>query len=131
VLANLVSNAVKYSPADAPVEVTAYSVGGEGVVSVRDRGTGILLSDQNRVFDRFFRVENGSDRRTGGTGLGLYIARQLVEAMSGRLWLVSKPGEGSTFSFSMPRADVVSLVGSETGGRSVVRTTARGARGSG
>jgi hypothetical protein len=50
--------------------------------------------------------------------------------MSGRLWLVSKPGEGSTFSFSMPRADVVSLVGSETRGRSVVRTTARGARGS-
>jgi PAS domain S-box-containing protein len=130
VLANLVSNAVKYSPPDAPVEVSAYSVGGEGVVSVRDRGTGILLSDQNRVFDRFFRVENGSDRRTGGTGLGLYIARQLVEAMSGRLWLVSKPGEGSTFSFSMPRADVVSLVGSENRGSSVIRTTAHQGRGS-
>ena len=125
VLANLVSNAVKYSPADAPVEVSVLSVGGEGVVSVRDRGTGILLSDQNRVFDRFYRVENGSDRRTGGTGLGLYIARQLVEAMCGRLWLVSKPGEGSTFSFSMPRADVVSLVGSENGSRSVVRTANR------
>jgi PAS domain S-box-containing protein len=127
VLANLVSNAVKYSPADAPVEVSALSVGGEGVVSVRDRGTGIRLSDQNRVFDRFFRVENGSDRRTGGTGLGLYIARQLVEAMSGRLWVVSEPGEGSTFSFSMPRADVVSLVGSDNG---AVRTTAHGSRGS-
>ena len=127
VLANLVSNAVKYSPADAPVEVSALSVGGEGVVSVRDRGTGIRLSDQNRVFDRFFRVENGSDRRTGGTGLGLYIARQLVEAMSGRLWVVSEPGEGSTFSFSMPRADVVSLVGSDYG---AIRTTAHGSRGS-
>jgi len=77
------------------------------------------------VFDRFYRVENGSDRRTGGTGLGLYSARQLVEAMCGRLWLVSKPGEGSTFSFSMPRADVVSLVGSENGSRSVVRTANR------
>src|SRR6266545_4566043 len=130
VLANLVSNAAKYSPPDASVEVSAYSVGGEGVVSVRDRGTGILLSDQNRVFDRFFRVENGSDRRTGGTGLGLYIARQLVEAMSGRLWLVSKPGEGSTFSFSVPRADVVSLVGSQTGGHPVVRATAHPSRGS-
>ncbi|HEX9693760.1 MAG TPA: ATP-binding protein [Actinomycetota bacterium] len=129
VLANLVSNAVKYSPADAPVEVSAYSVGGEGVVSVRDRGTGIPVSDQNRVFDRFFRVENGSDRRTGGTGLGLYIARQLVEAMSGRLWLVSKPGEGSTFSFSMPRADVVSLVGSDNGGRSVAQTASNRGRG--
>jgi signal transduction histidine kinase len=120
---------VKYSPADAPVEVSAYSVGGEGVVSVRDRGTGIPVSDQNRVFDRFFRVENGSDRRTGGTGLGLYIARQLVEAMSGRLWLVSKPGEGSTFSFSMPRADVVSLVGSDNGGRSVAQTASNRGRG--
>jgi len=130
VLANLVSNAVKYSPADAPVEVSVLSVGVEGVVSVRDRGTGILLSDQNRVFDRFYRVENGSDRRTGGTGLGLYIARQLVEAMSGRLWLVSKPGEGSTFSFSMLRADVVSLVGSENGGRSTARATAHRSRGS-
>jgi PAS domain S-box-containing protein len=130
VLANLVSNAVKYSPADAPVEVSVLSVGVEGVVSVRDRGTGILLSDQNRVFDRFFRVENGPDRRTGGSGLGLYIARQLVEAMSGRLWLVSKPGEGSTFSFSMPRADVVSLVGSENGGRSTARATDHRSRGS-
>jgi PAS domain S-box-containing protein len=130
VLANLVSNAVKYSQGDAPVEVSALSVGAEGVVSVRDRGNGILLSDQDRVFDRFFRAENGSDRRTGGTGLGLYIARQLVEAMSGRLWLVSKPGEGSTFSFSMPRADVVSLVGSENGGRSTARATAHRSRGS-
>src|SRR6266540_1010721 len=130
VLANLVSNAVKYSPPDAPVEISALSVGDEGVVSVRDRGTGIPLLDQNRVFDRFFRVENGSDRRTGGTGLGLYIARQLVEAMSGRLWLVSKPGEGSTFSFSVPRADVVSLVGSQTGGHPVVRATAHPSRGS-
>jgi two-component system phosphate regulon sensor histidine kinase PhoR len=130
VLANLVSNAVKYSPPDTAVEVSVLSVGGEGVVSVRDRGAGILLSDQNQVFDRFFRVENGSDRRTGGTGLGLYIARQLVEAMSGRLWLVSKPGEGSTFSFTMPRADVVSLVGSENGGRSTASATAHRSRGS-
>jgi len=92
-------------------------VGGEGVVAVRDRGPGIPLDDQGRVFDRFYRAENGSDRRTGGTGLGLFIARQLVEAMSGRVWLVSRPGQGSTFSFSLPRADVVSLVGPQNGGR--------------
>lgn len=128
VMSNLLSNAVKYSPSDAPVEVSVVSAGGEGVVSVRDWGTGISLSDQDRVFDRFFRVENGSDRRTGGTGLGLYIARQLVEAMSGRLWLVSKPGEGSTFSFTMPRAEVVSLVGSESGGRTVAGATTNGSR---
>jgi PAS domain S-box-containing protein len=124
VVANILSNALKYSPPDAPVEVSVLSVGAEAVVSVRDRGPGIVLADQERVFDRFYRVENGSDRRTGGTGLGLYIARQLVEAMSGRLWLVSRPGEGSTFSFSVPRADVVSLVGSENGHQSA-RATAR------
>jgi PAS domain S-box-containing protein len=117
VLANILSNALKYSPPEAPVEVSVLSIGAEAVVSVRDRGPGIVLADQERVFDRFYRAENGSDRRTGGTGLGLYIARQLVEAMNGRLWLVSRPGEGSTFSFSLARADVVSLVGSERGHR--------------
>lgn len=117
VIVNLLSNALKYSPRDAPIDVTVLTVGGDGVVAVRDRGPGILLEDQSRVFDRFYRAENGSDRRTGGTGLGLFIARQLVEAMSGRVWLVSRPGEGSTFSFSLPRADVVSLVGPQSGGR--------------
>ena len=116
VIVNLLSNALKYSPRDASVDVTVLAVGGEGVVAVRDRGPGIPLDDQGRVFDRFYRAENGSDRRTGGTGLGLFIARQLVEAMSGRVWLVSKPGQGSTFSFSLPRADVVSLVGQQNGG---------------
>lgn len=117
VIVNLLSNALKYSPRDASVEVTVLAVGGEGVVAVRDRGPGIPLDDQSRVFDRFYRAENGSDRRTGGTGLGLFIARQLVEAMSGRVWLVSRPGQGSTFSFSLPRADLVSLVGPQNGGR--------------
>ena len=117
VIVNLLSNALKYSPRDASVDVTVLAVGGEGVVAVRDRGPGIPLDDQGRVFDRFYRAENGSDRRTGGTGLGLFIARQLVEAMSGRVWLVSRPGQGSTFSFSLPRADMVSLIGPQNGGR--------------
>ena len=117
VIVNLLSNALKYSPRDAPVDVTVIAVGGEGVVAVRDRGPGIPLDDQGRVFDRFYRAENGSDRRMGGTGLGLFIARQLVEAMSGRVWLVSRPGQGSTFSFSLPRADMVSLIGPQNGGR--------------
>lgn len=129
VIVNLLSNALKYSPADAPVEVSVLGVGGEGVVSVKDRGSGILQADQGRVFERFYRVENGPDRRTGGTGLGLYIARQLVEAMSGRLWLVSRPGEGSTFSFSLPRVDVVSLVGSNNGHKTPARSTVQRAHG--
>jgi signal transduction histidine kinase len=109
VIANLVSNALKYSPDGSPVEVTVVRDGEQAIISVRDQGEGIPLSEQARVFDRFHRVESGMTRRTGGTGLGLYIAKRLVEAMAGRLWLTSRPGEGSTFSFSLPLAEVGSL----------------------
>lgn len=104
VVSNLVSNAVKYSPDESRVEVTLSTAGNQAIVAVRDEGDGIPASEQERVFDRFHRVEGGLTRRTGGTGLGLYIAKRLVEAMSGRLWLVSRPEEGSTFSFSLPLA---------------------------
>jgi signal transduction histidine kinase len=116
VVANLVSNALKYSPADSPVEIGVAMIGNEAVVSVTDHGPGIQAPETDRVFDRFYRA--GTVRReVGGTGLGLYIARQLVEAMDGRLWLVSRPGAGSTFSFSLPCADVVSVVGPHRNGR--------------
>jgi PAS domain S-box-containing protein len=102
VLSNLISNAIKYSPDDSQVQV-AVSVDGErALVSVRDEGEGVSAAEQGRVFDRFHRVRSGERSRTGGIGLGLYIARRLVEAMSGRIWLVSSPGRGSTFSFSLP-----------------------------
>ncbi|MBA3690731.1 MAG: hypothetical protein H0W82_04885 [Actinobacteria bacterium] len=78
-------------------------------MSVRDHGEGIPEADQPRVFDRFYRVESGRDRRAGGTGLGLYISRRLMEAMDSRLWLLSRPGVGSTFSFSLPK-EILSLV---------------------
>jgi PAS domain S-box-containing protein len=120
VVSNLLSNALKYSPPDEPVEVSVLSIGDEGTVAVRDHGPGVLLPDPDRVFDRFYRGDNGSDPNAGGTGLGLYIARQLIEAMNGRLWLVSRPGEGSTFSFSLPRADVVNLVRASGNGRARV-----------
>jgi len=109
VISNLISNALKYSPQQSPVEVSVQRDGEQAIVSVRDQGDGIPLSEQDRVFERFHRVESGMARRTGGTGLGLYIAKRLVEAMAGRLWLVSRPGEGSTFSFSLPLAEMGSL----------------------
>jgi PAS domain S-box-containing protein len=109
VLGNLLSNALKYSPPDAPIQVSLLETSKEAIVSVRDHGEGIPEADQHRVFDRFFRVENGRGQRAGGTGLGLYISRRLIEAMDSRLWLVSRPGEGSTFSFSLPK-EVLSLV---------------------
>jgi PAS domain S-box-containing protein len=102
ILSNLLSNAIKYSPSSSPVEVGVSFRDQAAVVSVRDEGEGIALSEQDRIFERFQRGESGLVRETGGTGLGLYIAKRLVEAMSGRLWVVSRPGAGSTFSFSLP-----------------------------
>src|SRR5205823_2040316 len=99
----LLSNAVKYSPPESDVNLSVIVEGDEAIVSVSDLGEGIPAAEQARVFDRFYRLENGLTKSTGGTGLGLYIARQLVEAMHGRLWVTSGPG-GSTFSFSLPVA---------------------------
>jgi hypothetical protein len=72
------------------------------VVSVQDRGEGIAIDDQDRVFERFYRVDKGLTQTAGGFGLGLFIARRLAEAMGGGLVLSSRPGEGSTFSVSLP-----------------------------
>jgi PAS domain S-box-containing protein len=102
VLAILISNAVKYSPAPSPVGIETEADDHRCVVSVVDRGEGIPEAEQAHVFERFYRSDNGSTRATGGVGLGLYIAKQLVESMGGRLWLSSQQGEGSTFSFSVP-----------------------------
>ena len=104
VVTNLVSNAVKYSPRETPVEVTIRSDDEYTTISVRDHGQGISPQDQERIFERFYRVDNSMTRHTGGTGLGLYLARRLVNAMGGRLWVESALGEGSTFSFTLPLA---------------------------
>jgi signal transduction histidine kinase len=105
VIANLLSNAFKHSPADSPVEVSLAVQARQAVVSVADQGEGIPLADRDRVFERFHRVESTTTRGGGGTGLGLYIARQLVEAMSGRLWLESELGQGTSLSFTLPLAE--------------------------
>jgi PAS domain S-box-containing protein len=104
VLANLISNARKYSPPESPVRVAAVLEGRVCVVSVTDQGEGIPAAEQDRIFDRFYRVDNSATQSTGGVGLGLYIARQLVESMAGRMRVTSEPGDGSTFSFSLPLA---------------------------
>jgi signal transduction histidine kinase len=104
VLINLVSNAVKFSPPDCPIRIGAGAEDGMYVISVTDGGSGIPAADRERIFDRFYKVDNGSTRETGGVGLGLYIAKELVESISGRLWYTSEPGAGSTFRFSLPLA---------------------------
>ncbi|MBI3976968.1 MAG: PAS domain-containing protein [Chloroflexi bacterium] len=102
ILTNLLSNALKYSPPTAEVLVSARQDGAVAEITVADRGVGIAPDDQVHLFERYFRAKG--TRRTEGLGLGLYIARLLVEAHGGRIWATSKPGQGSTFSFTLPLA---------------------------
>jgi signal transduction histidine kinase len=102
IVTNLLSNAFKYSPERAPVIVRLTKLEDFALVSVQDRGEGIAIDDQDRVFERFYRVDNGLTQTAGGFGLGLFIARRLAEAMGGGLVLSSRPGQGSTFSVSLP-----------------------------
>lgn len=104
VLGNLVSNAAKFSPPDAPVEVTVTEHDGHAAITVVDRGRGIPADQLNRIFDKFVRLEDPMTMTTGGTGLGLFIARELVEAMHGTIAVHSALGSGSTFVVTLPLA---------------------------
>jgi signal transduction histidine kinase len=104
VLVNLVDNAVKYSPDGGEVRVE-ISNEPEGIrFAVRDQGLGIPYGEQRRIFDKFYRLDPDMTRGIGGTGLGLYICRELVRRMEGRIWVTSEPGRGSTFAFELPVA---------------------------
>lgn len=109
VLENLLDNAVKYSPNKRKVIVACHATGEEVIVSVSDAGMGIPLREQERIFDRFHRVGNDMSGSIQGAGLGLYICRAIVEAHGGRIWVQSVLRQGSTFSFSLPRAEKAQL----------------------
>jgi signal transduction histidine kinase len=105
VLNNLISNALNYSPKDKPVTVTVQSQGnppGEVLISVHDEGQGISQEEQAHIFDRFYRVPTQRKAKVEGLGLGLYIAQQIVVQHGGRIWVESQPGQGTTFSISLP-----------------------------
>ena len=104
VVQNLVDNAVQYTPEGGRVRISARAGDREAVVSVDDTGIGIPLADQERIFERFYRVDAARSREAGGTGLGLSIAKHIVEAHGGRLWVESEVGHGSKFSFSLSLA---------------------------
>ena len=107
VIVNLLTNALKYSAAGTPVQIMALLADGEVLVSVSDEGAGIAEEELPHLFDRYYRVisrEQGSPG--GGYGLGLYIARLIVEAHGGRIWVESEVGKGSTFSFALPALDL-------------------------
>lgn len=105
VITNLVANAAAYSGDGTRIVLEAERVGGDIVVCVTDEGISIRPEHIDKVFDRFYRLESGVARRRGGTGLGLSICRGIVEAHDGRIWVESKPGEGSKFRFSLPTMD--------------------------
>jgi signal transduction histidine kinase len=107
VVGNLLSNAIKYSPDGGKVEVTASLIRGEGWIWVRDRGLGIPREHQDRVFTKFFRGEAARKRAISGTGLGLVLARQIVEAHGGSLGFDSEEGKGSTFWVRLPAASQI------------------------
>ena len=102
VLTNLITNALKYSPPSEPVVVRVEQRDDETVISVVDRGDGIPPEELSRLFQRFTRGRAGPKGDIAGLGLGLYIARLIVEAHGGRMWAESAIGNGSTFSFALP-----------------------------
>ncbi len=104
VISNLLENAMRFSPQGGDVEATLSLQGADAVVSVRDHGLGIPHERQARVFERYYRAHAGTAQDYGGLGLGLDVSRQIVSRHGGRIWFESDPGQGSTFSFSLPLA---------------------------
>jgi two-component system, OmpR family, phosphate regulon sensor histidine kinase PhoR len=107
ILINLLSNAHKYTPPGGHIWVTARREQGWVQIDVRDDGIGLSRDEQAHLFDKFYRAQQPATQEVGGTGLGLPITRLLVELHGGRISVVSAPGQGSTFSFTLPVAEAV------------------------
>jgi two-component system, OmpR family, sensor histidine kinase KdpD len=117
VLVNLIENALKYTPGGTPVEISAWGAEGEVTIEVADRGPGVPPGEEERVFEKFHRIE--TRERPGGVGLGLTVCRGIVAAHGGRIWVENRPGGGAAFRFTLP------LIGTPP---SVVAERAEGAR---
>ncbi|MBM4466256.1 MAG: PAS domain S-box protein [Chloroflexi bacterium] len=103
VLTNLLSNAIKYSPRGGLIRTGGWADDDWVYVYVADEGIGIPRSEQERIFERFYRAESPLTRRTEGAGLGLYLCKEVVEAHGGKIWVQSEPGKGARFIFKLPR----------------------------
>jgi PAS domain S-box-containing protein len=103
VIDNLLSNAIKYSPDGGQIRVSGRADDLQVYVAVTDEGIGIPEDEQENIFDRFYRVRSGVSQRTKGAGVGLFLVKAVVEAHGGQVWVESKPGQGSTFVFTLPR----------------------------
>jgi two-component system, cell cycle sensor histidine kinase and response regulator CckA len=102
VLTNLLSNAIKYSSPETEILLTARSTGSSVEVSVSDRGIGLTEQEVAHLFDKFFRADRPEVKSVSGTGLGLYITKNLVEMQGGQIWAESEPGQGTTLRFTLP-----------------------------
>lgn len=111
ILTNLVANAVKYSPAGGRIEVELEARDEHLDIFVRDEGIGIAPADQRLIFEKFYRVDANMTRGVSGSGLGLYICRELLHRMGGRIGVESEPGAGSTFVITLPIAPAASGAG--------------------
>ena len=106
ILANLISNAAKYSPSGGVISVRAEEHGDRVIVSVEDQGPGIPDNFRHRIFQKFAQADSSDTRLRGGTGLGLFIAKSLVERMGGTIWFETEMGEGTKFHFDLPLANL-------------------------
>jgi two-component system phosphate regulon sensor histidine kinase PhoR len=102
VMLNLIHNAIKFTPAGGTITISGDNLGSHVRVQVIDTGQGIPEAELPRIFERFYKSDRS--RRTEGTGLGLAISKHIIQAHSGQIWVSSRHGEGSTFSFSLPVA---------------------------
>jgi PAS domain S-box-containing protein len=103
VLSNLLSNAIKYSPDGGQIQIEGRSSADEVIITVTDQGVGIPFEEQPHIFESFFRGAREQQQSTPGAGLGLYLAKAIIEAHNGRIWVESNSGEGASFSFAIPR----------------------------
>jgi PAS domain S-box-containing protein len=121
ILTNLTNNAIKYSPKGGTITVSVLHDGDKIRFSVADQGMGIPKEHQPKVFERFHRIDNRDTREVGGTGIGLYLVKHLVEAHGGTIWVESEVGEGSSFIFELPKcppqfeAEHDQLMGAQSG----------------
>ncbi len=103
IMDNIIDNALKYTPTGGSIYVNVRGDGDRALINVTDTGIGISADDLGHIFQKFYRADNSDTREIGGTGLGLYLVKQRVEAMGGKVWAESAFGEGSTFYVSLPR----------------------------
>jgi signal transduction histidine kinase len=102
IVMNLLSNAIKYTPEEGHISIKAWLDGDKALVAISDSGIGIPPEERDKIFDRFYQVEDSLTRQHGGIGLGLAIVKSFVELCQGQIWVESEVDKGSTFTVELP-----------------------------